>query len=94
MLYEVITYNPYRRLNPNELSRKTYILSQISFSVPILLPWLLLSGIADIINALPFALPKRLLSTTEGEITYFLVFLFAIAIIGPAMIQKFRNNFV
>jgi len=64
-------------------------MSQISFSVPILLPWLLLSGIADIINALPYDLPKRFLSTTEGEITYFLVFLLAIAIVGPALIQKF-----
>ncbi|MGB5993651.1 MAG: M48 family metallopeptidase, partial [Desulfobacterales bacterium] len=82
-------YNPYRRLYSTDLPRKTYILSQISFSIPILLPWLLLSGIADIINALPFDLPKRFLSTTEGEITYFLVFLFAIAIVGPAMIQKF-----
>jgi len=82
-------YNAYRRLYPTDLPRKTYILSQISFSVPILLPWLLLSGIADIINALPFDLPKRFLSTTEGEITYFLVFLLAIAIVGPALIQKF-----
>ncbi|HSQ84273.1 MAG TPA: M48 family metalloprotease [Desulfobacterales bacterium] len=82
-------FNPYRRLYPTDLPRKTYIMSQISFSVPILLPWLLLSGIADIINALPYDLPKRFLSTTEGEITYFLVFLLAIAIVGPALIQKF-----
>jgi Zn-dependent protease with chaperone function len=82
-------YTPYRRLYPTDLPRKTYVLSQISFSIPILLPWLLLSGIADIINALPFDLPKRFLSTTEGEITYFLVFLFAIAMVGPVMIQKF-----
>jgi Zn-dependent protease with chaperone function len=82
-------YAPYQRMDPSSLSRKTYILSQISFSVPILFPWLLLSGISDIIHALPFALPKRWLSTTEGEVTYFLVFLFAIAAVGPAMIQKF-----
>jgi Zn-dependent protease with chaperone function len=82
-------FNPYRRLYTTDLPRKTYIMSQISFSVPILLPWLLLSGIADIINALPYDLPKRFLSTTEGEISYFLVFLLAIAIVGPALIQKF-----
>jgi Zn-dependent protease with chaperone function len=29
------------------------------------------------------------LSTTEGEILYFLVFLFAVAILGPLLIQKF-----
>jgi len=82
-------YNPYRRLYSTDLPRKTYISSQISSSIPILLPWILLSGISDIIRALPFELPRRFLSTTQGEITYFLVFLFAIAIVGPLMIQKF-----
>ena len=82
-------YGPYRILYRTDMSRRSYILSQISFSAPILLPWLLLSGIADIINALPFELPKRLLATTEGEVAYFLIFLLAIAILGPTMIQKF-----
>ncbi|OEU62207.1 MAG: hypothetical protein BBJ57_09565 [Desulfobacterales bacterium PC51MH44] len=82
-------HGPYRRLYSSDLSGRSYVLSQISFSIPILLPWLLLSGVADIINVLPFELPKRLLSTTEGQATYFLVFLFAIAILGPLMIQKF-----
>ena len=82
-------YGPYRMLNTTDLSRRSYILGNISFSIPVLIPWLLLSGIADIINAMPFELPKRFLSTTEGQVAYFLVFLFAIAIVGPAMIQKF-----
>jgi len=82
-------YGPYQVLYRTDMSRRSYILSQILFSAPILLPWLLLSGFADIINALPFELPKRLLSTTGGEVTYFLVFLLAIAILGPTMIQKF-----
>ena len=82
-------YGPYRKLNTTDLSRRSYILSNISFSIPVLIPWLLLSGIADIVNAMPFELPKRLLSTTEGQVAYFLVFLFAIAIVGPAVIQKF-----
>ncbi|MBW1895211.1 MAG: M48 family metalloprotease [Deltaproteobacteria bacterium] len=82
-------YGPYRMLNSTDLSRRSYILGNISFSIPVLIPWLLLSGIADIISAMPFALPKRFLSTTEGQVAYFLVFLFAIAIVGPAMIQKF-----
>jgi Zn-dependent protease with chaperone function len=59
------------------------------FSVPVLLPWLILSGFADLIKALPFAWPARFLETTEGEITYFLLFLIAVAVVGPAMIQKF-----
>jgi Zn-dependent protease with chaperone function len=82
-------YSPYNALYTTGLPRESYILSNISFSVPILLPWLLLSGIADIINVLPFKLPKQMLATTEGQVLYFLVFLVAVAMIGPLMIQKF-----
>ncbi len=82
-------YRAYQKLNMDGMSRRAYIFSNISFSIPVLIPWLLLSGIADIINALPFELPKYLLSTTEGEIIYFIIFLLGVSIIGPAMIQKF-----
>jgi Zn-dependent protease with chaperone function len=82
-------HGAYRALQATDVSRRSYVLSNISFSIPILLPWLLLSGVADIINALPFNLPKRLLSTTEGQVIYFLFFLVAIAIVGPLIIQRF-----
>jgi len=72
-----------------DISRKSYVLSNISFSIPVLLPWLMLSGLVDVIDLLPFESLKQFLSTTTGQILYFLVFLFGIAIIGPAMIQKF-----
>jgi hypothetical protein len=72
-----------------DLSRKAYVASNIAFSVPVLLPWLLLSGIADLILALPFDLPRRVLTSPEGETAYFLVFLFAVAVLGPVIIQKF-----
>jgi Zn-dependent protease with chaperone function len=73
----------------SDISRRSYVFSNITFSIPVLLPWLLLSGLADLIRALPFELPKRFLATTEGEVIYFLVFLLAVAMIGPALIQKF-----
>ena len=82
-------YGPYEKLYRPGISRRTYVISNISFSIPVLLPWLFLSGILDIIHALPFEAPKRFLNTTEGEVTYFLFFLFGVAIIGPALIQKF-----
>ncbi|MCK5507373.1 MAG: M48 family metalloprotease [Desulfobacterales bacterium] len=82
-------YGPYQKLYITDMSVRSYVLSNISFSIPVLFPWLLLSGIADIINALPFELPKRFISTPEGQVIYFLVFLSTFVIIGPAMIQKF-----
>ncbi|MBW1846023.1 MAG: M48 family metalloprotease [Deltaproteobacteria bacterium] len=82
-------YPSYQKITLSEFSRKSYILSNISFSAPLLLPWLLLSGTSDIINILPFNFPKDFLSTTYGQLSYFLVFLFIISIFGPAIIQKF-----
>jgi Zn-dependent protease with chaperone function len=82
-------YGPYQKLYRIDITRRSYVISHISFSVPVLLPWLFLSGIADMIQALPFEPPKRFLSTTEGEIIYFLFFLVAVAVTGPAFIQKF-----
>jgi len=82
-------YGPYQMLYRPGISRRTYVVSNISFSIPVLLPWLFLSGILDIIHVLPFEWPKRFLNTTEGEVTYFLFFLFGVAIIGPALVQKF-----
>ncbi len=82
-------YGPYQILYRPGISRRTYVVSNISFSIPVLLPWLFLSGILDIIHVLPFEWPKRFLNTTEGEVTYFLFFLFGVSIIGPALVQKF-----
>ena len=82
-------YGPYQRIYRADISRSTYVFSNISFSIPVLLPWLFLSGIADIIQTLPFEAPKRFLSTTEGEVSYFLFFLIGVAIFGPVLIQKF-----
>lgn len=82
-------HGPYKKLYRSDISRRSYVLSNITFSVPVLLPWLLLSGFADLIKALPFQWPARFLETTEGEVSYFLIFLFFVAILGPALIQKF-----
>lgn len=82
-------YPSYQKITRSEFSRKSYINSNIRFSAPMLLPWLLLSGTVDIIQILPFDSPKIFLSTTYGQVSYFIVFLSIIAIFGPAIIQKF-----
>ncbi len=82
-------HNAYSKLYKADITQKAYITSNIYFSLPVVFPWLILSGVADIIFALPFELPKKILSTTSGEVLYFLVFLLIVAVFGPAMIQKF-----
>lgn len=88
----IVWYNAhgaYRCIYGSNLSRKAYVFSNITLSVPVLLPWLLLSGIFDLILALPFELPRQIMNTPEGEIAYFLFFLFAVTLLGPLIIQKF-----
>jgi Zn-dependent protease with chaperone function len=82
-------YDAYRRLYHPEFSRWDYIGSNISFSAPVLLPWLMLSGVLDLINSLPLGGLKHFLATTEGQIAYFSIFLLGIAVMGPAMIKQF-----
>ena len=82
-------HGTYQRLYRAGIPRKTYIISNITFSLPVLLPWLLLSGVADLIDILPFETPKWLLNTNVGQMVYFLIFLFGVSIIGPAIIKQF-----
>ncbi|MCF8110798.1 MAG: M48 family metalloprotease [Desulfobacteraceae bacterium] len=82
-------YNLHERLYKTGISRRNYVFSNISFSVPVLLPWLCLSTVADIINLLPFEPLRSFLNSTWGQFVYFLLFLFIIAIFGPALIQLF-----
>jgi len=81
-------YACYQQLYGTDLSRRAYIMSNWRMSVPILIPWVMISLIADIIFALPFESPKRFLSTTEGEVVYFLTFLILVAVFAPLVIQR------
>ncbi len=67
----------------------SYVASNISFAVPIIFPWLFLSGVSDIVFALPFDAPKNFLSTTGGQVAYFLFFLVLVSAVGPAIVQRF-----
>jgi Zn-dependent protease with chaperone function len=83
------SHDTYRLLYPSSLGKRAYVQSNISFSVPVLIPWFVLSVVNDLLYALPFEAVKRTLSSPLGELLYIVVFLSAISIIGPAMIQKF-----
>ncbi|MFO7560491.1 MAG: M48 family metalloprotease [Desulfobacterales bacterium] len=84
-----IAYRCHALLHGAGVARKEYIFSNLSFSIPVLLPWLLLSGISDIIFILPFSPIKNALLTPIGQAIYFLFFLITAAITGPLLIQKF-----
>lgn len=73
------------------VTKKEFIRSNISFSLPALLPWFCLSLFADMIRFLPFPAVKGVLNTTAGEIGYILIFLAAVAVFGPVLIRRLWN---
>ncbi|MEE9567134.1 MAG: M48 family metalloprotease [Desulfobacteria bacterium] len=82
-------YESYKALFQTQLSRQSYVLSNISFNFPVILPWLLISAGVDIINMLPSSALKRLLATQEGQVIFFSLFLAALVVIAPSMIRFF-----
>ena len=86
-----LSNNVFQVLNNSNISLKSYIISNLSFTVPVFLPWLCLSLIYDLIFALPFDFIHNFFLTTEGQAAYFLLFLFSAIITGPKIIQKLWN---
>jgi Zn-dependent protease with chaperone function len=82
-------YESYKALFQTQLSRRSYVLSNISFNFPVILPWLLISAGVDMINILPSSALKRLLATQEGQVIFFSLFLAALVVIAPSMIRFF-----
>ncbi len=82
-------HKSYQRLYDPQVRHSAFLLSNVRMAVPVIIPWLLISIIADVIFALPFDRPKQLLSSTEGQVVYFLIFLVVVAVFAPAAIQRF-----
>lgn len=83
------SYQAHRAIYQTDISLGNYVGSNIAFSVPVLIPWTLLFGFLDIIQLLPFSLPKDLLNSPIGQTVYFLIFLMIAAIFAPVVVQRF-----
>ncbi len=79
----------HRLLGSTGESRRSFIWSNIAFSIPVLIPWFIISLTTDLLTLLPFAFIKDLKDNPAGEMVFFIVFLLAIAVAAPAMIQRF-----
>jgi len=95
LLYLVVIWNAaypiQNRYFAGSVSKKDYILSNISFSLPALLPWFCLSMAADLLNLLPWPPLNDFLKTPAGEIGFIVFFLVAIAVFGPFFIKRIWN---
>ena len=81
-------YKLQKRYFPGDLTKKSFVFSNIAFALPALLPWFCLSLFADMIGFLPFESVKTFFNSTTGEILYILVFLTAVSVFGPVLIRR------
>jgi Zn-dependent protease with chaperone function len=72
-------------------SAKKFVISNIKFNLPIVLPWLIINFIADFLKILPFPLSRMLASSEWGETILFLLFFILLAVIFPVLIKNLWN---
>lgn len=95
LFYLIVIWNAaywvQKRNFAGEISKKNYILSNVSFSLPALIPWFFLSLVSDGLGFLPWEPVRRFLQTPAGEIGYIAIFLVAVSVFGPVLIKKIWN---
>jgi len=80
-------YPGYRVIFRQDITRRSYIRSNLRLNVPILFPWLVFSFIYDLIDLSPWAGPKDFLNSVQGQITFFACVLIILMIFVPGIIQ-------
>jgi len=81
----------YQKLFGRFYSARTFVINNIKFNLPIVLPWLLINFIADFLKILPFPLSRMLASSEWGESIILLVFFLLLALIFPSLIKYLWN---
>jgi Zn-dependent protease with chaperone function len=81
----------YRVIFDRHYSAKEFVISNIKFNLPIVLPWLIINFIADFLKILPFPLSRMLASSEWGESILFLLFFLLLAVIFPVLIKNLWN---
>ena len=72
-------------------SAREFVTNNIKLNLPIVLPWLLISILADFLKLLPFPLSRQLASSEWGESVLVLLFFLLLAVIFPALIKYLWN---
>ncbi|MEW6520205.1 MAG: M48 family metalloprotease [Thermodesulfobacteriota bacterium] len=66
----------------------TFIKTNLKNNLPIILPWLTLSLLADILLLLPFPAVKKFFQSSWGEPLFFLIFFILLAVAFPEIIRR------
>lgn len=81
----------YQTIFGRRYSAREFVISNVKLNLPIILPWLIISFLADFLKILPFPLSRMLASSEWGETILFLLFFILLAAIFPALIKTLWN---
>ena len=81
----------YNKIFGSRYSAKEFVINNIKFNLPIVLPWLIINFIVDFLKILPFPLSRMLASSEWGETIIVLLFFILLAFIFPTLIKYLWN---
>ena len=80
-------YPAYQTLFQVGISRRSFILSNLRFNIPILFPWAALSLVYDLLARTPWGGVDGILDDPYGQMIFFTLFLSLLMIVMPGIIQ-------
>jgi len=81
-------YPAYRAIFRVDITRRSFIRSQLRFNLPILFPWLILSFVYDLLALSPWTGFNSFMDSVYGQMGFFAAFITLLMIILPKFIQR------
>jgi len=81
-------YPAYRAIFRVDITRRSFIRSQLRFNLPILFPWLVLSFVYDLLALSPWTGFNAFMDSVYGQMAFFAAFITLLMIILPKFIQR------
>jgi len=82
-----LAWPSYRQLFRVDVSRRSFVLSNLRFNLPVLFPWFALTLAYDLLSLSPWAASSEFLNSLYGQMIFFAVFLSLLVVVMPKFIQ-------
>jgi Zn-dependent protease with chaperone function len=77
----------YRRIFDSNVTRSSFVGSNLRINIPILFPWFFLSLLFDLLAFTPFAKPGGFMTSLAGQLLLFASFLCLLIVVMPGILQ-------
>jgi len=82
-----LAWPTYRALFRVTFGRRSFVLSNLRFNLPVLFPWFVLTFVYDLLSLSPWASSSAFLNSLYGQMLFFAVFLSLLVLVMPKFIQ-------